>query len=265
MGLLSKQAKNILVETKDKLGAVAKAKVVTLLGKSYHPTRYFVSKKHNIVYVVNNKCASSSIKKLLLIENNIDLSAIGHYGQIHQKGRDFGFEVHDPNTHLDKYFFSFVRNPFDRILSLYINKFLDSEKIVSGVFQYKTYLGGIFKQDDSFEQFLSKVSSIPQNMTDLHFRSQYHLLYHESPKMDFVGKQEDYQNDMAKLAKQFNFNSFKQAEKAKAANKTKYEKFSLEYSLSTFEMVRELYKDDIESFGYIKEADALYRRIKANA
>jgi len=262
MGLLTKQAMKVIIETKDKLGAVAKARVVTMFGKSYHPARYFLSENHNLVYVVNNKCASSSIKKLLLTENNVDLSNIGHYGQIHQKGRELGFDVSNTHTHLDKYYFSFVRNPFDRIRSLYINKFLDSEKIISGVFQYKTYLGGVFRQDDSFEQFLTKVSSIPQNMTDLHFRSQHHLLYNESPKINFIGKLENYQSDMARLAKDFNLNTFKPIEKTNAANKTIYEKFSIEYNLTTYEMVRELYKNDVKSFDYIKEADVLYRKIK---
>jgi len=74
---------------------------------------------------------------------------------------------------LSYFLFTFVRDPYDRILSCYINKFLQYKER----FIYEDYLMGYLKENDSFEDFVRKVAVIPDTLSDEHFRSQYSILY----------------------------------------------------------------------------------------
>ncbi len=257
MGFLLKQTLSTMIDTKNKLGSISKAKIQDLRSRPYDPPVYFRSKNHQLIYVVNPKCGCSSIKNAIMVDNGIKLNT-EHYDNIHAVGRDYNFEVSNPTPYLNHHFFSFVRNPFDRIRSLYINKFLDYTKISQSKFEYKIYLGGILKQDDDFASFIKKISIIPRRLADRHFKSQTQLLYHESPKLDFIGKLETFESDMSVLENKFNFNYIHQIH-----NKSSQNDHNLLYNKESYEIVRELFRDDIQTFGYEKEADKLYFKLKS--
>jgi len=82
--------------------------------------------------------------------NNIYLKD-SHYSSIHEVALREGFNSNKLVINGNKFIFSFVRNPFRRIVSLYRNKFLDLHNIHQTEGEYKTYLGGLFKQSDSFK------------------------------------------------------------------------------------------------------------------
>jgi len=62
MGFTSKQVSIVMQEPKDRIGSLAKAKYCSIKGLEYQPAEYFYSKQHELVYIVNSKCACSSIK-----------------------------------------------------------------------------------------------------------------------------------------------------------------------------------------------------------
>lgn len=69
--------------------------------------------------------------------------------------------------------FTVVRNPFDRIISVYRDFFApDSTK----PFIYQNYLGGILPQTLSFDEFIERVSRIPDRFKDQHFKPQHLFL-----------------------------------------------------------------------------------------
>lgn len=67
--------------------------------------------------------------------------------------------------------------------------------------------GAYFNQSDSFDRFVNRVSNVPVNMADRHFKSQCRLLYSESPKMGLVGKIEQLDKDFALIANRCGFST----------------------------------------------------------
>ncbi len=95
------------------------------------------------------------------------------------------------NVDIDKMFsFTFVRNPFDKILSTYLNWSIDHTK------SFDDYIDMVKKVVEN--KLYYKIFAI--NNTDLaHFKPQVELL--ENLKSDFVGKFENYENDIKILSK----------------------------------------------------------------
>ncbi|MBX2947332.1 MAG: sulfotransferase family 2 domain-containing protein [Cyclobacteriaceae bacterium] len=69
--------------------------------------------------------------------------------------------------------FTVVRNPVDRIISVYRDFFsTDTNK----PFIYQNYLGGILPRPLSFDEFIARISRIPDRFKDQHFKPQYLFL-----------------------------------------------------------------------------------------
>ena len=130
--------------------------------------------------------------------------------------------------------FTFVRNPFDRILSSYLNytinntpdfdKYID---MVKNVVENKLYLceGAINTNDIS------------------HYTPMTTMI--GNYKLDFIGKFENYENDIKKLS---------EISEMKNLNETKINKRNIDYRKFYNErnkkIISELYKDDLKEFNY---------------
>tara|TARA_B100000886_G_C20305638_1_gene441607 strand:+ start:111 stop:701 length:591 start_codon:yes stop_codon:yes gene_type:complete len=145
-------------------------------------------------------------------------------------------ELIKKNVDIDKMFsFTFVRNPFDKILSTYLNWSIDHTKsfddyidMVKNVVENKLYY---------------KISAI--NTNDLsHFKPQVELL--ENLKSDFVGKFENYENDIKILSKMH--------PKLTCLNEINIKKREVDYKQHYSErnrnIIEELYKNDLIKFKY---------------
>jgi sulfotransferase famil protein len=226
-----------------------------LLGGIYDLAEYFVSDEMKLVYVVNSKAGCTSIKKSILEAHGYNVG-VDHYSEIHQKGNKFGLTKNKIDSrHLDYFFFSFVRNPFYRMASLYFNKFCDQRRICEHGFEYRRYLGGILERDDSFSTFARKISEIPDELSDRHFKSQYTLLYKEAPRIDMVSKLENIVEVYPKLEKKFGL------KKIEVVNKSAAYRLIDFYDEASFNLVASRYEADIETFGYQEEYDDLKRAI----
>jgi len=147
------------------------------------------------IYIVNPKCGSSTIKQSMLSLDHPEIALDGHR-VIHDHCKNMGYMKSQLPTDVDSFFvFTFVRNPLERIVSLYRNKFLDHEKVSRYGFVYTNYLGGLIHRDDSFTTFCRKISQIPDNLAERHFKSQSSLIYGQDIQIDFVGKMENFESD----------------------------------------------------------------------
>jgi hypothetical protein len=236
----------------------ARQKIIgSLFGKHYDPAEYFVDSKHKLVYIVNAKAGCSAIKKSILESMGHDREAT-HYSDIHQLGYDLGLSVnHLTGEKKGYYFFSFVRDPFQRLASLYFNKFCDQQSIVAHGFEYRRYLGGILQRDDSFTDFIRKVVEIPDILCDRHFKPQHYLLYEEAPKVDYVGKLEMIDSEYSRLVENYGL------QRLQAVNQSPSYSITDFYDAETLRLVARRYASDIESFGYQDAYDKLKAGIGA--
>jgi hypothetical protein len=140
----------------------------------------------------------------------------------------------------DNFIFAFVRNPYERIHSCYKNKIEDVRN-----------LGGrnIFEKhgidlDVSFEEFVRKVSVLPDHKSDRHFRSQAWFLTWEGELLpSFVGKLESLADDWDVLQERFGIAPPPQINVSNV-------KPLPEMSTETKGLILKRYADDFKLFGY---------------
>ncbi len=226
-------------------------------GIGLDPVEYFLLKDKKVVYVVNSKVACSSIKKNLMMASGVEIDS-SLYANIHSESARLGLSTKTLDINPDEYtFFSVVRNPFERIVSLYINKFQDYNKISKIKFEYSDYFGGAIKQDDSFDEFVGKISKIPDVLCERHFKPQAYLLCEQSKKkVDKFFKLEDIDK----------FNEYLESlnvARLGHENKSKPYDYRDYYNLKTFELVKEKYYKDIVEFNYVEEMEKLEQYLKS--
>lgn len=145
-------------------------------------------------------------------------------------------------------FFTVVRNPFARLVSVYRDFFENRQSD----FLYADYLFGILKPEMSFETFVSRVSAIPDRLKDQHFRPQ-HLFadaYNNAGKIVTVFKLEE-----PRVLEHFlSSHGMELVHRNKSAASYSYQEY---YNSSLLEKVYSMYRVDIARYGYEAEYDQL--------
>lgn len=148
---------------------------------TFYPTKYFVLEKRKLVYVLNYKCATSSILKMLLDDlwvsiRDEEINWIEHHIAD-------AFITYDPPSPSRYIFFSIVREPSQRLVSAYVSKYksdllnLKSWKTWADFLCYEIYLFWLMSWVESLKGFVKYVIRIPDFMADPHFKSQYWLIF----------------------------------------------------------------------------------------
>jgi chondroitin 4-sulfotransferase 11 len=206
---------------------------------------YVIIPEKKLIYLINYKVASSSILSTLIAKKVIDNE------EIHTIAKQVLLQKLILNKRERKYYkFTFVRNPYTRLISCYKNKILNEKDKKRPYFKQN-----LFKQilkSKSFDDFIKSVCKIPDRISDMHFISQYYYIYKgNNPIVDFVGKFETLQKDFKYIKDKFNLESLPHC------NKTSKSDWMNNYTLETAELVYNRYKNDFKAFGYEKE----YKRL----
>ena len=211
--------------------------------------KYVVCDDRRLVYLSNPKAACSSIKATLI-------PAIPKGKTAHQATR---FLSRDFLTRNEKtyYKFTFVRNPFARLVSCYEDRFIkDQHRVDKGkrdALYFDDYLFGYIRNVESFDEFIKKIVRLPPCLHDMHFYPQYNLIYGRRGKcaVDFVGKLKMIGEQFGPIQERFGLRPLPHR------NKTEKGDWRDFYTHETAELVRKKYAKDISTFGYEDEYDRL--------
>lgn len=187
------------------------------------------------IYVHIPKAAGISINKALF----------GNYGGGHKTAQNYK-RIFGPFVFKRYYKFTFVRNPYTRLLSAY--KFLKK-----GGFHLNdketVWAEENLSEFDSFDEFVKKWLNEESKWSYTHFKPQYIYVcdINYNIMMDFVGRFENLDDDFEKVRQQLQIEN-----KLQHLNKTDKDKESWKsyYSDYSLDKVADLYRKDFEMFNY---------------
>jgi len=189
----------------------------------------FVVDEYEFMYIMIPKAACTSIRQSICKALDIELT---------MRSVDLLDEAYG-----NYYKFTFVRNPWDRIVSCYENKFSDQEI-------YSKCIGNLIGVEKvSFNAFLAFLRYNPDEMADDHWQSQHTLILDNelNNHLNFIGRFENLSGDFVEVCKCIGIKA-----KLLHLNPSPHRLGSYQcyYNDYTKSIVSERYRDDIELFGY---------------
>ena len=187
------------------------------------------SDSHNFIYYRVPKTATRSILFYLEQKTIIDF------------GKSVvldGYNV-DYNNDWDNYFqFSFVRNPFDRILSCFLDK---TKKVIGTEWEMQHYSK---YKNSSFEEFVMDLDNDSINQEG-HTKEQHLMI--NLDEVDFIGRFENLNQDFKYVCEKLNI----EIEDMPHQNRTNHSEYQNYYNDKTIAKIKELYSKDMELFEYV--------------
>jgi len=204
-----------------------------------------ISHENKYIFFYVPKAACTTIRDLLARHENIDYEPNKLMGGF--VSSDFKYITIAQAKKYDYFKFSFVRNPWDRLVSCYMNKVVgvrtmkNSKWVKNG--EYLPFLRHFNKnfKEMSFNEFARFVYNTPDNKADPHFRSQHTFI----GDCDFIGKVENIDEDLNLIKSKFNI-SLNHKHLGKT-NRFSYREYYSEY---TKDLVKFRFIKDIQQFNY---------------
>jgi hypothetical protein len=175
--------------------------------------------------------------------------------------RDFHRLASDPKTLR----FTFVRNPYDRLVSCWANKFLDKPLVkrklfTEGEFSVERYLAAKKDIDAalpegpgqtlSFPDFVTYATSIAERGVDYHMQRQSDLLRVPGVPVDFTGKVENFSNDIVRVLDHVGASDELRKRVAVPLNKSQRSRAQEYYTPELAARVFRAYEADFDLLGY---------------
>jgi hypothetical protein len=234
-------------------------------------TRAVVVPEYKFIYVEIPKAASGSIKDAIA-----KIIGLGTEGEAYLEWRkktciqNIDIDARNFSNYLT---FTFVRNPFNRLVSSYHRKILNQDreyppevlaiqgsripKIQAILSHIKEKLG---KTEISFDEFIYYLRDSKDDELDGHWRPQHTfisskgLLRKIKIYVDFIGKVENMDEDWNKVCRKIGIKEVMPHTNRNPAIRGAYMQY---YTPETFEIVTNRYKEDIQLFGYESEIEAM--------
>jgi hypothetical protein len=202
--------------------------------------QFFVSDRHKLVYLRIFKNASTSILKSMLPQlyepvkdhalTDEQIDAVAHY------------VVRRSLTPLQKHYtmFAVVRNPFERTVSAYTDLFDPA----SDYFSYEDFLGGIFRKDMSFKEFINTLAAVPDSLRGPHLASQHSMIKQAGGGKDnlMIFRLETDKQQLADFLGSYGFTFGHQNKSKRTSDYKDY------FDADTIKLVASIYKDDFDAF-----------------
>lgn len=214
-------------------------------GKAWDPSFYVVVPEKRLAYLVNSKCACSSVIQVLL-----EVSEGLSYREIHRLATSRQRVRWQLTADEENYFtFTFVRNPFKRLVSFYVNKFEQEKDSLIANNELAIYLRDLHRRQGTFAELVNLIAQVPPHLADRHFKPQSYLIDSVGGELDFIGRMETLGTDFAILQQRFDLPTLPVVNKSHAYNYMDY------YDLATLDKVKAYYQEDLQRFGYLSIYD----------
>jgi hypothetical protein len=206
------------------------------------------------VYVEVPKTGCTSVKRMLqLAEHGYDKSKLPK--NIHDRAasplarpREAPARFLEALRLKELFSFTFVRDPFSRALSGYL------DKIVENHWEKERRLPPLgFEPDDdvSFIEFLKAVEAQPDEEKDIHWAPQHHLLAEGRIQFDFVGRFETLRDSLVQVADRIGIMIEPSMLLRTTAHATgAADRLGEFYGDEEMRLVREIYAADFANYGY---------------
>ncbi|MDN2566005.1 sulfotransferase family protein [Aquibium sp. A9E412] len=220
-----------------------------------------ISLNGRYVFVENPKVASSTIKSRLHSNELIGLRnmRVGPHPEITSSPMVKPYQL--PVDQLcdilfgpDFYKFTFVRNPFERLLSCYLDKIVGSAPEKTQVDGYWTRTHGAAKENYSFSEFVEAVANTNDNARDKHWRTQCRVTMVGYIDYSFIGRFETLAQHLNQVQRvgRIDFRDVAEVSPHKTGASTKLKEY---YTPEIVEKVVDIYEPDFERFKYKRSVD----------
>jgi hypothetical protein len=222
-----------------------------------------VSMRRRYVFFPISKCANSSIKYVLRNQDAIlcNIKVTNIHDRVHtplltpfQLGQDYYVRE---CLYGDYFRFAFVRNPFSRLLSCYLDRIV-GRKGTRPRRQLNRFLGTSAEDDISFQTFIEAICSQESRDMNDHWRDQYTTLQCGDISLDFIGKVERLGADLAIISERVTEEGEDplSADVNKSPQKTSAgERVKQYYDEKVADFVRQRFEKDFTVYGYSMELD----------
>ncbi len=216
-----------------------------------------ISLRYGYVYVENAKVACSTIK---LILQRMELDDPSYHGEdlldIHtrifspmirpaQVG-SFSHYIQRPDVKA----LCFVRNPYTRLLSAYLDKIMQNWPAKRGILECLGRDPEVLDVDVSFEEFVGVVANQSISEMNPHWRIQYYQTFQEQVDYDFIGRFENLDDDLKTILENIN-PDYARYWGREERHATRSDKLLKQYYTDEIEeIVYHKYQQDFEEFGY---------------
>ncbi len=160
------------------------------------------------------------------------------------------------------FIFTFVRNPFDRLVSFFQNKYIYKNGGYN--FYQLAKQESFFPKVGSFAELAHKMSKAPDAYLNEHIEPQYlkiDRLQDLGAKINFIGKFENLESDFEKIRTKFHLLPLEQRMKSTG----EHSDWRDYYTPRTAKMIYKRYRKDFERFGYQDEYPKLLAYLKTKS
>ncbi|WP_163025935.1 sulfotransferase family protein [Chachezhania antarctica] len=212
------------------------------------------NKAANIVYLNNPKVGCSTIKNILW--NSLADEPRARKVDVHDvEASPFDNRIDQMDWLADARIFTFVRNPFVRVVSAYLNKIADQKPIQWSHFvrRYGVDSGPVI----GFDAFIKLISEDAPERLDPHWRPQHLNLMYPFVQPNMMGKLERMDDLLPQVLERY-LGLPPAPVKRKSRHGTNAGATYLDYfrNRDTLDRVLALYAEDFRYFGYATDLDA---------
>ena len=216
----------------------------------------YISFQFKYIYVQTPKVGCSTIKSSLQKLELLDHANILDHKFIHNRNYSPLLKPSQvQNLHLlferpDFFKFCFVRNPYTRILSAYLDKIVRNKRAKIQIL--RRHRKSYFRKDRfvSFTEFVKIISKIPPEQKNSHWREQFYESMWSKINYDFVGNFEEIEDDLTKVLAHVSNGSFTNLSPKNHHGTNASSKLLDYYTQESLDLVNAIYLKDFEAFGY---------------